>query len=632
MKARPYFSISKHSFEKNAGYKTTVHALAELIDNSFEATATKIAIVLMVDRENRLQKIGVLDNGNGMEPTILQAAVCEKSGEYLNRQYSKGTPSRRKLGKYGVGLPKASISQCNKFSVWSWTSKGFGNAYGNLVNIEDHDWIEKGANVLPSWKESPDGKWLKAADLEKEPHGTFILWEALDGITWSRARWGERSGLIPNLEFHVGRIYRKMLGGKKPELTISVFVINESFKEIEKVNITPNDPLYIIPGCNIPKKEVEDGTLWPPDDPLFEDITGNDNGIDLKIKLPDNTTSKVRVTYRRSVAKKNTNATLNGVKAGKLPHGEHAARNTGLSIMREGREVELSLALVEHNKPQERWFGVEFDIPQELDAILGMTNNKQGYTRLDQVLRQSQSDYKEDKESTDECIRRLHTEDPHLAVCLELAWLMQKVWDDTKDEHEKSRVIEVDTREPGSKTKKGESPTPESTAENVATKADKSTKGEASTSDTDKEKRRKELIEDLITVGGVPQRDAEQLAARIVERGLSYAIVSKSGLGSSFFNVRSVVDAKIIELNKDHPVYPMLLSSIGDEAVDNVDELKQRLKETKTTIMLMLEAWAKVETQTQSDSEEKRRLHRMREDWGRCLEDFLGQMESESKS
>ena len=36
----PYFSLSKHSFEKNSGYKSTVHALAELIDNSVEADAS----------------------------------------------------------------------------------------------------------------------------------------------------------------------------------------------------------------------------------------------------------------------------------------------------------------------------------------------------------------------------------------------------------------------------------------------------------------------------------------------------------------------------------------------------------------------------------------------------------------
>src|SRR5688500_18667471 len=133
----PYFSLGRHSFEKNAGYKSTVHALAELIDNSVEADATHVFVILMVDRESRLQKIAVADNGNGMKPDSLQRAICEKSGEHLDRQNGSGAGARRKFGKYGVGLPKASISQCNKFTVWSWTEGGFKNAVSNGVDIED---------------------------------------------------------------------------------------------------------------------------------------------------------------------------------------------------------------------------------------------------------------------------------------------------------------------------------------------------------------------------------------------------------------------------------------------------------------------------------------------------------------
>ena len=63
MAKRPYFSITRDSFEKNAGYKTTVHALAELIDNAYEAEATRVAVVLMVDRESRLKEISIIDDG-----------------------------------------------------------------------------------------------------------------------------------------------------------------------------------------------------------------------------------------------------------------------------------------------------------------------------------------------------------------------------------------------------------------------------------------------------------------------------------------------------------------------------------------------------------------------------------------
>lgn len=635
MKSRPYFTISKSSFEKNAGYKTTVHALAELIDNSFEAmtetTPGKIAILLMVNREHRLLKIGVVDNGKGMPPEILQSAICEKSGEYLDRQHGGGAPSRRKFGKYGVGLPKASISQCNLFTLWSWTTKGYKNAHRNQVNIEDQDWIKKGALIPPSVPDAAPKKWLEVAGMDKAEHGTLVLWESLDGLTWSRARWGQHSGLIPNLEFHVGRVYRKQLAGPKPDLTVSVYVIGESFNVIENLDLKPNDPLYTTEGCDVPRYPIDKDKkiFWPSEDPLFDDITPELNSLPFEIRLPDGKSAKVTVTYRMSVAKKNTFAQYGGKRAGNLPYGEHAAKNVGLSLLREGREVDMSLALAVPSEPRERWFGVEFDIPHDLDSILGMTNNKQSYTRLEQVLRQEKKDFLEDGESTDQCIRRLRTEDPQLAVCLELAWKMQEVWKYTKSEHLKMREQVIQTDQKGNKSKEQETPTPEGTAEKIATDADKKTeKPKPDPTPSANEERRLAFIKEL-TGQGVPQREAEQLAARIVERGLTYAIINKSNLGSPFFNVRDVVDARIIELNQDHPVHPFLLSSMGDESEENIEEIRGRLKDAKIAMMLMLEAWAKIETQAVQD--EKRKLQRMREDWGRWLEDYVRQMQSENK-
>jgi hypothetical protein len=68
---------------------------------------------------------------------------------------------------------------------------------------------------------------------------------------------------------------------------------------------------------------------------------------------------------------------------------------------------------------------------------------------------------------------------------------------------------------------------------------------------------------------------------------------------------------------------------MGDDAEENVEELRRRLKDAKTAMMLMLEAWAKLEIQATAD--EKRKIQRMREDWGRWLEDFVRQMQNEKR-
>ena len=276
MAKRPYFSITRDAFEKNAGYKTTVHALAELIDNAYEAEASKVAVVLMVDRESRLREIATIDNGRGMDGELLQMAMCEKAGSYLDRQRGGGPASRKKLGKYGVGLPKASISQCNHFSAWSWIDGGSKSAVRNGVDITDDDWIEAGAEIDVSEPGPAPNAWLKTSGLGNAKTGTMILWSDLDGITWARARWGARNGLIPNLEFEVGRVYRKLIANESTEFVVQVYVVNEKFKlQEDPITIQGNDPLYLTPGLDVPRKTLPDGSKWPSDDPLFDDVTGD---------------------------------------------------------------------------------------------------------------------------------------------------------------------------------------------------------------------------------------------------------------------------------------------------------------------------------------------------------------------
>ena len=77
--ANPFSWVSTGEFlltMRQFGYQTTFAALAEFIDNSIEALATKIIIVINTVKANDLFKIphagdiAVYDNGNGMEPTM----------------------------------------------------------------------------------------------------------------------------------------------------------------------------------------------------------------------------------------------------------------------------------------------------------------------------------------------------------------------------------------------------------------------------------------------------------------------------------------------------------------------------------------------------------------------------------
>ena len=104
---------------RDSRYHNTAYAIAELIDNSIEAGAPLIELLCMEEaqmgreRMRRLvSEVAVLDNGTGMDVTTLLEAL----------KFGGGTrhDSDRGIGKYGMGLPTSSMSQCKRVDVWTW--------------------------------------------------------------------------------------------------------------------------------------------------------------------------------------------------------------------------------------------------------------------------------------------------------------------------------------------------------------------------------------------------------------------------------------------------------------------------------------------------------------------------------
>src|SRR5688572_11820059 len=100
---------------RDSGYKGTASAISELVDNSIQAGATRIAISISAktsDDEGKAIEVSVLDNGCGMDPATLRQA--------LRFGGSTRFGDRRGLGRYGMGLPNASLSQARRLTVYTW--------------------------------------------------------------------------------------------------------------------------------------------------------------------------------------------------------------------------------------------------------------------------------------------------------------------------------------------------------------------------------------------------------------------------------------------------------------------------------------------------------------------------------
>jgi signal transduction histidine kinase len=92
---------------RDMGYDFS-QAVADIVDNSIEAKATVVAIDVVFNGDDSWLRIA--DNGTGMRPEELREAMRYGA----EREYEEDD-----LGKFGLGLKTASMSQCQRLSVAS---------------------------------------------------------------------------------------------------------------------------------------------------------------------------------------------------------------------------------------------------------------------------------------------------------------------------------------------------------------------------------------------------------------------------------------------------------------------------------------------------------------------------------
>lgn len=148
-------------------------AVADVIDNSISARAKNIQILFTKDPEHLF--VGILDDGIGMTDGELFHAMCYGS------QASEIERAEYDLGRFGLGMKSASLSQCKTMTVVS-RKNGIDSAYR-----WDYDEVSRKSN---------HGKWyvLKLEEDEikdlycyeefsEQAHGTLVLWENFDVIS-----------------------------------------------------------------------------------------------------------------------------------------------------------------------------------------------------------------------------------------------------------------------------------------------------------------------------------------------------------------------------------------------------------------------------------------------------------------
>jgi hypothetical protein len=311
---------------RESGYLSISTALAELVDNSLQAEATEIAITVGRLTSDALPEITVSDNGIGMTKPELEQ--CLRFGG------SSRFETRHSFGRFGMGLPAASLAQARRVEVTAWRNAGFEQTVALDVD-------EVAAGSAPSLAARRGGRGVG-------PSGCRVRWVECDRIEYRRLAWLERA-----LHRDLGRMYRRYIAQG-----LSITINETKVKAVDPTLMTTN---------------VEGASATLAFDELryeLETVRGGTAVVNVRFAmLPVHRWHSLdNVTKRRL-----------GIVGG-----------GGVSILRAGREIALGWHLMggKRRENYDDWWRCEIEFEPQLDEHFGITINKQGI-RPSALLRQA---------------------------------------------------------------------------------------------------------------------------------------------------------------------------------------------------------------------------------------------------
>ena len=626
--AQPSFSIFEPIMTveamRNSGYKSTTHALAELIDNSIESGASAIEIFGASRRNSdtgrfTLEELAVLDDGEGMDAITLRGSL----------RYGHGTRrERRGIGRFGLGLPNSSLSQAKRVDVWSWRS-GVTNALHTRLYIED---VEHGALEIPEPElRSIPEMYLKTSRSGFGDTGTLVVWSELDRVEWKLA-----STTFKHTEPLLGRIYRRFLAKLSerlhpadsrasqigPRRTITCIPIQDNegepvAQEDDIVEVKPNDPLYLMTGTSCPE-DFGPG-------PMFTELDASPFPVPVKYKNKEYEVL-VRASYARphvrdpSASDADWPDEWRGRDAGHTRWGKHADQNMGVSLIRAHREVQLDDSWVSGDDPRERWWTVEVDFPTELDEVFGVTNNKQGTMTFQRLARY---DWRREslpgEESTGDVRRRMEREGDHRVHLLDLRTQIEKAIAAMRPRVREARqrrglrhVLDEDQK-----------------ADAKTTAAIRRRIQEGRTGESDRagesgteEEHRETQAESLVQKHHLDRGDALRRIDETIKAGSRVRWIQSAQSGPAFFDVESLPNVVQVALNTEHPVHRYLYDIMHPDVEEMTeDEVRERLARSAAAFRILIYSWARYEEEQTERA--RRQVRNARVEWGKYAEEFF---------
>jgi hypothetical protein len=204
---------------RDIGYDFTA-AVADLVDNSLAAGASRVEVLVEFDAAD--SRVFIADDGDGMTENSLVEAM---------RFGSRRTYGVNDLGRYGLGLKTASLSQCRRLTVATRHSPTNCRISARRLDLdliqEWDDWLV----VQPR----EDAATERAYEWLYDGPGTVVVWESLDRVLPERrpeGGWARRrlESLTRATVDHLAMVFHRYLEGLPDGRRVTLLVNGEKVR------------------------------------------------------------------------------------------------------------------------------------------------------------------------------------------------------------------------------------------------------------------------------------------------------------------------------------------------------------------------------------------------------------------
>ena len=193
-------------------------AAADIIDNSIAAEASHIEIFY-----SPVEKyVAFLDDGIGMNEVELNSAMKYGSKSPLE------TRSQNDLGRFGLGMKTASLSQCEVLTVVSKKDNKITARQWNLKYIrQTNSWT-----LLKLSSAEMEGL-PKFALLKNLSSGTLVVWQELDRMIQGDNISLKMSEKMDTVRGHLALVFHRYLSGESDLKNFSIFMNNLKVEPVD---------------------------------------------------------------------------------------------------------------------------------------------------------------------------------------------------------------------------------------------------------------------------------------------------------------------------------------------------------------------------------------------------------------